>query len=71
MSNDWVVYRYADILMMKGEALVRLNKASEALPYFNKIRERAGVFDYKESDLTLDEILAERSREFAWECRCV
>ena len=68
MSNDWVVYRYADILMMKGEALVRLNKASEALPYFNKIRERAGVFDYKESDLTLDEILAERSREFAWEC---
>lgn len=23
MDNDYVVYRYADVLMMKGEALVR------------------------------------------------
>ena len=67
MSNDYVVYRYADILMMKGEALVRLGKADEALPFFNTVRERAGLSDYKSSDLTLSEILAERGREFAWE----
>jgi starch-binding outer membrane protein, SusD/RagB family len=67
MSNDYVIYRYADVLMMKGEALVRLNKQDDALPYFNEIRERAGMPDYSASDLTLDEILAERGREFAWE----
>jgi starch-binding outer membrane protein, SusD/RagB family len=67
MSNDYVIYRYADVLMMKGEALVRLKKQAEALPYFNQIRERAGLSDYVVSDLTLDEILAERGREFAWE----
>lgn len=67
MSNDYVIYRYADILMMKGEALVRQGKASEAVPLFNQVRERAGMPDYQAADLTLEEIYAERGREFAWE----
>ena len=67
MSNDFVIFRYADVLMMKGEALVRQGKNEEALPYFNAVRERAGLSDYTANDLTLDEILAERGREFAWE----
>lgn len=67
MSNDFVFYRYADVLLMKGEALVRMGKASEALPYFNLVRQRAGATLYTEQDLTLDEILDERSRELAWE----
>ena len=67
MSNDYVVYRYADILMMKGEALVRLGRTSEALPFFNPVRQRAGMPAYTEAELTLDEILAERGREFSWE----
>ncbi|MEA5128352.1 MAG: RagB/SusD family nutrient uptake outer membrane protein [Proteiniphilum sp.] len=67
MSNDYVVYRYADILMMKGEALVRNNQASLALPLFNEVRIRAGLPPYQTNDLTLDEIYAERGREFVWE----
>ena len=67
MSNDFVIYRYADVLMMEGEALVRMGKATEALPLFNEVRRRAGVAEYTASQLTLDEILAERWREFAWE----
>lgn len=67
MSNDFSIYRYADILMMEGEALVRQGKKREALPLFNEVRARAGVPAYTEADLTLEEILAERGREFAWE----
>ena len=70
MNNDYAFYRYADILLMKGEALVRLGRASEALSYFNEVRARAGAPLYQEKDLTLEEILNERSRELAWEgCR--
>lgn len=67
MSNDYVVYRYADVLMMKGEALVRQGKAGDAVPLFNKVRNRTGLPDYVAADLTLDEIYAERGREFVWE----
>ena len=67
MSNDYVVYRYADILMMKGEALVRQGNVSLALPLFNEVRGRTGLPDYTAADLTLEEIYAERGREFAWE----
>lgn len=67
MSNDFVIYRYADILMMKGEALVRQGKAADAVPLFNKVRARTGLADYVAADLTLDEIYAERGREFVWE----
>ena len=67
MSNDFVFYRYADVLLMKGEALVRMGNVAEAVPYFNQVRQRAGVTLYTEQDITLNEILDERSRELAWE----
>ncbi len=67
MSNDYVIYRYADVLMMEGECLVRFGKVDEALPLFNEVRRRAGVPEYTAAELTLDEILAERGREFAFE----
>lgn len=67
MDNDYVVYRYADVLMMKGEALVRLGRAAEAVPLFNEVRNRTGLAPYTAAELTLDEIYDERGREFAWE----
>lgn len=67
MNNDYVVYRYADVLMMKGEALVRQGHADLAVPLFNEVRKRTGLPDYEAADLTLDEIYDERGREFAWE----
>ena len=67
MDNDYVVYRYADVLMMKGEALVRQGRAGDAVPLFNEVRARTGLAVYTADDLTLDEIYDERGREFAWE----
>ncbi|MDR1937464.1 MAG: RagB/SusD family nutrient uptake outer membrane protein [Tannerellaceae bacterium] len=67
MSNDFVFFRYADILLMKAEALVRLGKTTESLPYLNQVRTRAEATLYTEKDVTLTEILDERSRELAWE----
>ncbi|WP_210521654.1 RagB/SusD family nutrient uptake outer membrane protein [Hymenobacter terricola] len=40
-SKNWTVIRYADVLLWKAEALIELNRASEALPIVNQIRQRA------------------------------
>lgn len=70
-SNDMVLFRYADILMMKAECEMRLGtNLPDALALVNMIRERAygdASHDWKITDLTLDNLLAERAREFAWE----
>ncbi len=43
MSNDYAVFRYADILLMKAEALWRKGNTADALILVNMIRTRAGV----------------------------
>jgi hypothetical protein len=66
-DNDWAMFRLADVYLMRGEALFRLGKATESLPDFNIVRARAGVTAWTAAQLTLDNILAERGRELAWE----
>lgn len=70
MGNDYVVFRYADILMMKAEALMRKNgnvATSEVVNIVNLIRSRA--FDnteeklYTTATLNMDALLAERGWE--------
>ncbi|MCY7350904.1 MAG: RagB/SusD family nutrient uptake outer membrane protein [Cytophagaceae bacterium] len=65
MSNDYALFRLADILLMRGEANFRLGKTADALVDINKIRVRAGVPAF--TALTLPVILDERGRELAWE----
>jgi len=66
MNNDFVVMRYAEILLSKAEALWRLNPGSgEALVLVNEIRRRAGVDPFESLDA--DKILAERGREHFFE----
>ena len=69
MENDYVIFRYADVLMTKLEALHRLGRESEILAdaNFMKIRTRAGLTAYTLSDITDAELLNELGREFAWE----
>ena len=69
MDNDFVLIRYADVVMMWAEALMRQGRVAEAVahPDFQAIRTRAGLEPYTEAELTLDELLDERGREFAWE----
>jgi starch-binding outer membrane protein, SusD/RagB family len=50
MSNDYAVFRYADVLLMKAEALFRLGRVNEALPLVNQIRARAGLTDLTSLD---------------------
>ncbi len=76
MNNDMVVFRYADILMMKAECEMRLNggaASQEAVDLVNSVRQRAfSVSDfnkakYTTATLTMDELLNERGREFSYE----
>lgn len=71
MNNDFVIYRLADIFYMKAEAILRGGNASLADlcndPQFKLIRERAGQPVYTPATLTLEELIIERGREFAWE----
>lgn len=64
-DNDYVIFRYADVLLMKAEALLRTNKAAEALLIVNQIRAKRGATPL----LTLDAqaLLDERGRELYWE----
>ena len=62
MNNDFQIYRYADVILMKAEALWRQNPGdAEALSLVNQIRARAGVDPFTE--LTAENLLAERGRE--------
>jgi hypothetical protein len=69
MENDFVLFRYADVLYTKLEALWRLGRAGEMIndPDLQKIRTRAGLEPLQMADLTNDGFLDELGREFAWE----
>lgn len=69
-NNDFPLFRLADIYLMKAEAMMRMNGGvanQAAVDLVNQIRTRAGAILYTTATLTLDEILAERGRELAWE----
>ncbi len=59
-NNDYAIFRYTDIMLMKAEVLLRQNDAS-GLVLVNMIRERAGVDPL--TGLTMENLLAERGRE--------
>ncbi|MDR0543336.1 MAG: RagB/SusD family nutrient uptake outer membrane protein [Dysgonamonadaceae bacterium] len=40
-SKNWIVLRYADVLLWKAEALIESHRHSEALPIINELRNRA------------------------------
>ncbi|MCC8144676.1 MAG: RagB/SusD family nutrient uptake outer membrane protein [Tannerellaceae bacterium] len=67
-ENDIHIFRYADIYLMKAEALIRVGRNGEAVSLINEIRERAfGTPDHNYTTVTLAELELERKLEFAWE----
>jgi len=68
---DHIDFRYAEVLLIKAEALFFSNKASEALPVVNEIRKRAfgGHYEHggKLSTLTKEDLYNEWDYEFAFE----
>ena len=71
---DWIVFRYADVLTLKAEALARANNAvtQEAVDCLNAVHQRAGLPAYQLSDFAsvdefLETVLLERGKELWFE----
>lgn len=68
MDNDFPVLRYADVLLMRAEALWRMNSTSaEAVELVRMVRERAGLGPI--TPLTEDALYDEIQRELAFEAQ--
>ena len=65
-GTDYVFYRYADVLLMKAEAIFRGGMGNTtALQLVNQIREARGASLL--TSVTAENLLAERGREMYWE----
>ena len=62
MDNDIVLFRYADVLLMRAEA--KLRNGMDGYDDFNAVRKRARM---PERPLTMKNLLDERLLELAWE----
>ena len=65
LSNDFPIFRYSDIILMKAEIEYRLGNTALALENLNLIRSRAGLPERAEIDEEI--LLAERGHELAFE----
>jgi hypothetical protein len=75
-NNDWVVSRLSEVYFMKAEALMRQaggTAPQEAVDLVNAVKQRAfkaedwDAAKYTTTTLTMNELLAERGREFIFE----
>ena len=66
---NWILYRYADILLMKAEASIELNRFGDANELIAETLLRAGMPFVEETDKERlrQELLDERGREFLFE----
>lgn len=71
---DWIIYRYADVITLLSEAIVRNDNVvtQEAVDLLNMVRSRAGISTYNFSDIKgvddfLDKVLLERGHELWFE----
>lgn len=65
-DHDLVIMRYAEVMMMKAECLVRLNNSADARSLVQEIRERAGLTTTPDP-ITLEVIDQEWLHEFLFE----
>ncbi len=72
-SNDVVVYRLADIILMRAEAIMRgatAGATGSAVSLVNQVRARAygnSSHNWTAAQVTATNMLAERARELSWE----
>ena len=65
-SNDFPIYRYADVLLMTAECNVRLGNSAAAKAPVDLVRQRAGL-GILVANPTLDDVYNERGFELNWE----
>jgi len=69
-ENDWILLRYADVVLLYAEVLAQDGNHGNAHTFVNQIRNRAGVTPvdaYASKTAALDGVYAERRLEFAFE----
>lgn len=66
-SVDRIEIRYAEVLLIKAEALVQLGRTAEAVAPFNQLRTRAGISGVTANTLNLEVIKREWDYEFTYE----
>ena len=69
-GNDWIVIRYADVLLMHVEAIMAGNNSTSvqaALDSFELVRLRAGLLGDDDGTITKQELLDDRRVELAFE----
>ncbi|MEP7251316.1 MAG: RagB/SusD family nutrient uptake outer membrane protein [Ginsengibacter sp.] len=64
-NNDYVIFRLADVMLMKAEAQLRSGDAVGALVTVNLLRVKRGATPL--ASVTLDDMYDERGREMYWE----
>ncbi|UCS95848.1 RagB/SusD family nutrient uptake outer membrane protein [Echinicola marina] len=71
---NWIIYRLADVMLMKAEALSQIGRGEEALEIVAEIRERGGAIPATEESPVASAandivryVLRERARELAFE----
>ena len=64
MDNDIVLFRYADVLLMRAEAFLRNGEPEKGQADFDVVRKRSFM---EARPLTLDNIYDERLLELCWE----
>jgi len=64
LSNDWPLFRYADVLMMKAECLLRTGDADGAASLVTKVRERDFKSDPSKAVVTGAQLLKGSSYDY-------
>lgn len=64
-DQDWIIFRYAEILLNQAEAAYELGQTGVALVAVNAIRKRAGIAEL--TNIDLNKIRQERKIELAFE----
>lgn len=67
MDNDVALLRYADVILMKAEALWRKGSDGAALTLINQVKTQRGANNISSISSDGSEILAERGYELYWE----
>lgn len=66
LSNDFVLFRYADVLMMKAEALLRKGDADNAATLVTKVRQRAFKDNPAKAEVTGTELQQGSTYNYGW-----
>lgn len=67
-KTNWIIYRLAEMYLIKAEAQFELGNIAPAVTALNMTRARAGISLVDATTITLDKIRSERRAELAFEC---